>query len=68
MNQHIHINYPSKTFIKAVKIINARKKKNDLYEEFDYPDYAGLPKKISNLLNSDEVDLIQNQWKYKEGA
>lgn len=28
-------------------------------EDFDYPGYAGLPKKICNQLSSEIVDLIQ---------
>ena len=28
--------------------------------DFDYPDYGGLPKKISNRLSSDVVDRIQS--------
>lgn len=33
------------------------------YYEFDYPDYGGLPKKISNRLTSEAVDYIQ-EWTY----
>lgn len=29
------------------------------YIDFDYPDYGGLPKKISNRLYSSHVDIIQ---------
>lgn len=34
---------------------------------FDYPNYGGLPKRISNKLQSDTVDMIQeNQdWLFK---
>lgn len=29
-------------------------------EIFDYPEYGGLPKRISNQLSGDEVDYIQS--------
>ncbi len=32
-------------------------------EEFDFPEYGGLPKKISNRLSGDEVDAITS-WLY----
>lgn len=32
------------------------------YEEFDYPEYAGMPDNIANKLSSDEVDFIQTYW------
>lgn len=31
--------------------------------EFNYPDYAGLPKRISNRLSGDVVDTIQETLK-----
>jgi hypothetical protein len=35
---------------------------NNGYDLFCYPDYAGMPKVISNKLLSDEVDHIQKCW------
>jgi methyl coenzyme M reductase alpha subunit len=29
---------------------------------FDFPDYCGMPKKISYRLNSDEVDWLQDEF------
>ena len=34
----------------------------DPYEYFDYPDYCGMPKKLSNKLSGDLVDRIQENW------
>lgn len=34
--------------------------------EFDYPDYAGLDKEISNLLSGDTVDSIQYYFSYNQ--
>ena len=39
---------------------------NNGYDLFCYPDYAGMPKIISNKLSSDEVDHIQNCWIERE--
>lgn len=39
--------------------------REDLYNmsiEFDYPDYAGMPKKLSKKLTGDIVDNIQFNW------
>lgn len=33
---------------------------DDYCLQFDYPDYLGLPKKLSNLLSPETVDAIQN--------
>lgn len=33
-------------------------------DSFDYPDYVGMPARISHRLTSDEVDLIQDYWYY----
>jgi hypothetical protein len=35
---------------------------NNGYSDFDYPDYAGMPKSISAKLTPDEVDVIQDHW------
>jgi len=32
------------------------------YEEFDYPDYAGMPVKLNGKLSSWTVDQIQDDW------
>ena len=32
------------------------------YEEFEYPDYAGMPLKLNRKLSSWTVDLIQDRW------
>ena len=32
------------------------------HEEFDYPEYATLPKKLSDQLSCDSVDWIQDRW------
>lgn len=32
------------------------------YEMFDYPDYAGMPKKLSRRLSGDFVDVVQSVW------
>jgi hypothetical protein len=40
---------------------NAKAKK---YDEFEYPNYAGLPKAVSNKLSPDFVDAIQNCWDF----
>jgi len=32
------------------------------YEEFDYPDYGGLPLKLNKKLSSWTVDQIQDRW------
>lgn len=31
-------------------------------EEFDYPDYGGLPERISHKLSPEFVDAVQNCW------
>lgn len=36
-------------------------KEEDQEFNFDYPDYGGLPKKISNKLSSEIVDVIQDE-------
>lgn len=59
------IPYPTsitnKAFIQAIDYLNSHKECRK-YSEFDYPDYAGLPKEISHKLYSDEVDYIQDLW------
>lgn len=32
------------------------------HEEFDFPEYGGMPKKLSFKLSSETVDLIQDNW------
>lgn len=60
---------PTKTLKKAVQWLNSNKRKLEKKEEFysfDYPEYWDMPKTISNRLNTDEVDWIQNEvhnWK-----
>lgn len=34
--------------------------------EFDYPNYGGLPKKISNKLSGEAVDRIQNLFQFPD--
>ena len=36
--------------------------KNNKHEYFDYPDYAGMPKKLSKKLSSYDTDCIQENW------
>lgn len=55
-----------KVLIEAVKWLNSHQRTiskeilaEKLCEEFDYPEYWGIPKKIANKLTSDEVDFIQ---------
>ena len=44
---------------------NQNKLKNDLAAEkidmFDYPDYWGIPKKLTRHLDTDELDFLQEQ-------
>jgi hypothetical protein len=47
---------PSRNLIKAVDWLN----KHTCTDEFDFPDYGGMPKNISDRLFSDEVDWIQS--------
>lgn len=52
----------------AIKWLKDNKTKINTDDVFDYPDYWGLPKSISNKLSSDEVDYIQNKtyhWRKK---
>ena len=42
---------------------NNRKEITKQFEYFDYPDYAGIKKSISNRLYGDSVDVIQKHWK-----
>ncbi len=58
-------------FIKALQWINdnkiaiSKRIKNRSFDMFDYPEYWGMPKSISNKLISDEVDFIQsNTWDF----
>ena len=39
-----------------------KNRKSKKYYVFDYPDYNGLPKKLSNTLSSEAVDVIQDMW------
>jgi len=50
-----------KTFLRIVDHIFPIRKKflEDFDEVFDYPDYGGLPKKISNSLSPEAVDAMQ---------
>lgn len=55
-----------KTLIETAKWLNANQRAiakaildGKLCDEFDYPEYWGVPKKIANKLSSDEVDFIQ---------
>ena len=32
------------------------------YDQFDYPDYGGLPQSISSVLSSEFVDGVQENW------
>lgn len=32
------------------------------YENFDYPDYAGMPSKIAEQMSSLAVDILQDNW------
>jgi len=32
------------------------------YEEFDFPEYGGMPHNLSSKLSSWTVDLIQDNW------
>jgi hypothetical protein len=32
------------------------------HEQFDYPEYGGMPHKLSSKLSSWTVDLIQDNW------
>jgi hypothetical protein len=50
----------------AVKWLNANYRKHPewLAENFyfDYPEYGGMPRKLSSRLTSDAVDAIQEAW------
>ncbi len=55
-----------KVLMEAVKWLNANQRtiakailEGKLCDEFDYPEYWGVPKKIANKLTTDEVDFIQ---------
>ena len=50
----------SKSFENAVLILN--KLGTQGFNQFDYPEYANLPKRISGRLSPDEVDYIQMCW------
>jgi hypothetical protein len=50
---------PSAALQKAIEFLNT-KNLNDI-EYFDFPDYAGLPKSVSNKLSTDEVDFLQTE-------
>lgn len=51
-----------KTILERAKELAVEFGGYEKYElDFDYPDYGGLPKSISNKLSSDVVDLIQEQ-------
>jgi hypothetical protein len=63
---------PSKSLVNAVIFLNRNKQKiikrykkefpNNYWDYyFDYPDYFGLPKRISYRLSTDEVDWIQDE-------
>lgn len=32
------------------------------YRDFEFPSYAGMPKKLSNKLSGNFVDCIQSEW------
>ena len=34
----------------------------NVYSEFDFPFYAGIPKKYSRYLSTEAVDAIQSLW------
>lgn len=44
---------------KAVAWLDKNKKSLKPQDIFDYPDYWGMPKSISNKLTGDEVDWLQ---------
>lgn len=57
-----------KALIEAAKWLNANQRTiakeilaEKLCDEFDYPQYWGVPKKIANRLTTDEVDFIQDE-------
>lgn len=51
---------PSNTLKKAVEFLNTNGRRD--YTQFDFPDYAGLPKSTSSWLSTDEVDFLQEHW------
>ena len=55
------MNGADRSLIKAIDYLNEHNECRN-YPEFDYPEYAGLPKEISYKLYSDEVDYIQESW------
>ncbi len=59
---------PSKTLKNAVSWLNKNKRRLQKNEwEFDFPDYWGMPKRISYRLSGDEVDWIQSEvWEWVE--
>ena len=50
----------TKTLKKTITLLNKRGKAG--YKEFDYPEYAGIDKRLSCRLRSDDVDFIQDHW------
>lgn len=48
---------PSVYLKKAINWLN----KHTCKYEFDFPNYGGMPKSISDRLSSDEVDWLQSQ-------
>lgn len=51
---------PSEGLRTAVAWLNKHGKRG--HHEFEFPEYAGLPKPVSYKLRPDEVDFIQEQW------
>lgn len=51
---------------KEIKELERYVLEDGIYEdeciEFDFPDYGGLPKRLSNRLDGDFVDAIQYTW------
>lgn len=46
--------------IAAINFLNIRGR--DGWDEFEFPDYAGIPEEISSKLYSQDVDYIQENW------
>jgi hypothetical protein len=57
-----HIEPKIKRFEEVFEWMVKNNKTPQSHEEFDCPEYGGMPKKLSRKLSSDFVDLIQDNW------